>query len=94
MKKVITNTMLAILLLAPVTAFAEQVSFDPNTPEGRKAAYAALNEQNTVGNANRLIRSLKSFQRGQNQNLKSQADTLIPQLTSLVQALGGTVQTK
>lgn len=85
---------LSLMLFVPVSALAEKVTIDTSTPEGRRAAYQALNESNLVGNANRMIRTLKSVQRSsQNPQLKAQADRLIPQLTQLVETLGGTTQT-
>ena len=77
----------AILILTPM-AQADKLTFDPSTREGRTAAYAAMNEYNAVGNANRLIRNLNSLQRS-NKDLSPLASKLIPQLQELVKQLNG-----
>ncbi len=87
MKNRILLAIAALVLLTPA-AQAAKLTFDPATSEGRAAAYAAMNEYNAVGNANRLIRNLNSVSRS-NADLSPLASKLIPQLQELVTKLGG-----
>lgn len=87
MKKLITAVALATLLTG--TAMAENIQFDPNTKEGRAMAYAALNQSNALGNAQRLERNLTSLSKAPNGDpkVKALAEKLIPQLKDLQAAL-------
>lgn len=69
-------------------AYADNISFDPGTREGRALAYAALNESNAAGNAQRLERNLNALLKSsQDARVKSMAEKLIPQLKELQSAL-------
>ena len=85
MKKLLTAVALVSMLTS--VAFADNINFDPNTKEGRAMAYAALNQSNALGNAQRLERNLTSLSKGNDPKLKALADKLIPQLKELQAAL-------
>lgn len=85
MKKLITAVALASMLSG--VAFADNINFDPNTKEGRAMAYAALNQSNALGNAQRLERNLTSLSKGNDPQIKALAEKLIPQLKELQAAL-------
>lgn len=87
MKKLALTALATLFILLPC-AHADKLTFDPSTREGRSQAYAAMNEFNAVGNANRLIRNLNSLQRS-NKDLSPLASKLIPQLQELVKQLNG-----
>lgn len=68
-------------------SYAENVTFDASTKEGRAQAYAVLNQSNAKGNAQRLVRNLTSLQRSNNPQVAAQATKLVPELNKLIESL-------